>query len=97
MILILDNFQKTKFYAEHKIDDTIDGNCKKIFCQKLIQIINVISRICCTLKLLVGDLSRYASNDTSLQIERFYDDYSAKYRKLRELESKIVCDQNLTQ
>ena len=30
----LDNFKKTKVHAEHKIDDTIDGDCKNVYCEK---------------------------------------------------------------
>ena len=57
----------------------------------------MISRIYCTSKLMVGELSRHARHDTPLKIQTFYYDYSAKYRKLREFESNLVYDKNLTQ
>ena len=96
----LDNFQQSKIYANHKFDQNVDGDCKnvyfdKIFCQKLIR--NIISRICCTSRLLIGDLSRHANTDTLYKTQKLYDDYSLKYKQLEKLESNLVCDRNLTQ
>ena len=44
-----------------------------IFCQKLIRII--VSRICCTSKLMLGDLSGHESRSNN-DIKKLFDNYS---------------------
>ena len=77
----LNNFLSSQMFGAHQMfpaDDQKYRNvyCNKEFCEKIVCII--ISRICSTSKLMLGDLSRHYSkkNDTNMTRYKAYDTYS---------------------
>ena len=71
--------------------------CNKEFCEKIVRII--ISRICSTSKLMLGDLSRHYSkkNDKNMTRYKAFDSYSQMYHKLERSGFQTICKNNRTQ
>ena len=96
----LNNFLQSENYQSHKRNEKTDHNIANVyfgnvFCQKLIRII--VCRICCTSKLMLGDLSRHKSSRSNNDIKKLFDNYSAFYKILQNTLSNITVEKNLTQ
>ena len=96
----LEKFLKSSTFSNHKLENleksAVNAYCDKNFCQKLIRV--VISGICCTSKLMIGDLSRHKKLELNGKNEICYNEYSVFFEALKKLSSHFVSDEsNCTQ
>ena len=96
----LNQFLQTDINQNHKrhektLDNVLNVYFDNTFCKKLIRVIG--SRICCTSKLLLGDLSRHKNVQSSFAAIKLYLEYSALYKQIQKASPNFAVENNLTQ
>ena len=88
---IFSDDQKPPFNDDKTNNVYFDRN----FCKRLIRV--VLSRICSTSQLMLGDLSRHYVEDGDISRKRDYEHFSLKYRNLEHSSERIIASANQTQ
>ena len=86
-----ENYQRNK-KSDHHVAHVYLG---KILSEKLVRV--TASRICCTSKLLFGDLSQHKKISSRCTAVKLYDDYSAFLKLIQKSSTNFTIVNNLTQ